>query len=90
MAILLLQVDPDETTPIGVYTNWRDALAAAHTDAFRDEGPDDDAEAVFNDMFTRAFEPYERAPSDEGMDFEFESGVGAWSYRLVHVQVYGG
>ena len=89
MAILLLQVDSDEQTPIGVYPDWRQALAAAHSDAFRDlDHVDRAAERTFERAFDEAFEPYLRAPSDEGMDLQFESGQGSWDYRLVRVEVF--
>lgn len=93
MAILLSLIDDrGDQTPIGVFSNWRDALAAAHFDAFDPDGNPSpfsrDLEPEFERSFTEAFEPYERARDDEGMDLRF-GPVPEHTYRIQQTRVFG-
>lgn len=96
MPSLLLSVDEDETTPIGVFPNWRDAYAHAYFEAFDLDGnpgnlepPAPEQVRAFEESFAEAFEPYERAPSEEGMDLKWDAGSWTGSYRIVHVPAFG-
>lgn len=96
MASLLLIVDSDEQTPIGVFPNWREAYAHAYFEAFDPNGnsgnpetPDPEQVREFESRFAEEFEVYERMPDEYGMDMQWSAVVVSCDYRIVHVPVFG-
>jgi hypothetical protein len=89
-AILLLQVDSDEQTPIGVYPGLLEARDAMVEDATRDRPMDEAAEVTEDCLanFQRELDSVRRT-DDDTLDIQFESGAGSWDYRLVYVSVHG-
>lgn len=94
MAILLLEVDSDEQTPIGTYPDIYSARAAALNHALAYAGDSDEQRAEITQLFEECWNAQVGVSVDElagelerDIDEQWESGAGSYDYRLVGVQV---
>lgn len=85
IAVLALQVDPDEQIPIGVFKSVIDAQDRIIAEE-RERGAGDDEIAEFRMNLSTEYDvETQLAPR---FDIQFESGFGSWDIRLVSVDVH--